>query len=429
MSTNKDLCTNYRLPKSLSGIAQLGAAIERRWAKCGHRFECFAEIAAEQLQAAALDERFDEDAVLRWVYRVRRLLPQLDLDATFGEPPVTVWHGKDFLIDLYFWLQPETAIHDHSFAGAFTNLRGESLHVRYDFRRSERVGADVLLGELRVQQTETLTRGAVRPIVAGPRFIHSVWHLERPTITLAVRTARLGPVKRLYSYCQPGFAYPHTLSPPAELQRRRQFVRYLFRREHPQRTELLAELLARARPAELLVYLGDLRWLTADHDENEALHQRLVQQLRARHGTWLDVALRAVRANEMFDVLRWDNLTAVEHRFFVALLANLPRRDEIATWVARKAGARPWAETATNWLCEMMQCKALTHDLGSTRAEIVSCLLRGLSDEETLGELRRTYFVSRFEAGVLRQAIAAFRALPLLQALWPGARANVHPAG
>lgn len=420
---------NHRLPKTLSDSARLGAAIEQRWAKCGRRFECFAEIAAEQLQAAALHEGFDEEAVLRWVSRTRRLLPQLDPDATFGQPPVTIWQCEDFLIDLYFWLQPQTAIHDHSFAGAFTNLRGESLHLRYDFQRNVRVSETVLLGDLRVRQTETLARGAVRPIVAGPRFIHSVWHLERPTITLTVRTSRPGPIKHLYTYSQPGFAYVNQPSRPAELQRRRQFVGYLIRRKHPQRATLLAEMLHRAKPAELIIYLRDLSSLTGNGEENEALYRHLARQLRPRHGAWLDVALRAFRANQRLDILRWDNLTTAEHRFFVALLANLSCRAEIGGWIARRDSTRPWEETATAWLCEMMQGEALMLDLGSTRREIILCLLRGLSDEATLNELRRTYLISRSEARVLRQAIADFRAQPLLRALWSSTGAPDHPGG
>src|SRR5437763_15773722 len=148
MSAVKTTSAHVRLPGNLGYLARLGADIEKRWAATSYKPARFAAIASQCLRHYAFHERFDEDEVIAWVNRARSLPPQLDLAATFGQPPLTLWNNTRLVVDLYFWVNTETSIHDHSFVGAFMNLRGDSLHCVYDFNVTQALAPAFLLGDL-----------------------------------------------------------------------------------------------------------------------------------------------------------------------------------------------------------------------------------------------------------------------------------------
>ena len=51
------------------------------------------------------------------MHRAQALPEQMDVEAAFGNPPVTLFAGLRFHIDVYFWLDGTTEIHQHAFAG------------------------------------------------------------------------------------------------------------------------------------------------------------------------------------------------------------------------------------------------------------------------------------------------------------------------
>ncbi len=112
-------------------VRQLGEEVEKAWARADYALDTFAPIAAGDLERYALHEQFDLGEFSDWLSQTGELAKQLDLRSKFGDPPITLWRSSRFVIDIYFWIEPETALHDHGFAGAFTNLAGESLHCIY----------------------------------------------------------------------------------------------------------------------------------------------------------------------------------------------------------------------------------------------------------------------------------------------------------
>ena len=108
------------------------------------------------------------------------------------------------LIDIYFWIDPETSLHDHGFVGAFTNLAGESLHCVYGLGSVAEPAPGVILSSLDLQTVERLDQGSVRPILGGRKFVHRVWHISRPTVTMCVRTAGQAPwIRTIYLFLSP----------------------------------------------------------------------------------------------------------------------------------------------------------------------------------------------------------------------------------
>ena len=403
-----------RVPESVTALARIGEEIERRWSARKYRHNYFHDIAAECLHAAAYHGRFDEDEIIKWVSRASSLPQQLDPRSNFGQPPITVWRTDRFVVDLYFWVDTDTSTHDHSFSGAFTNLVGQSLNCTYRFEQGVEVDEGVLLGSLLLNRAELMNPGDTCAIPSGSKFIHRVWHLDCPTITLVPRTVTRQRGLRQYSYYAEGMAVRYRHKAPIEFQRRREFLNYLFRRQHPRRIELAQEVLGRARGYRLFTLLGDLLFHLKDRNELDDL----IARLPAKGREWFDTALAVMRATDPLKGVYWRRLARTEHRLLIALLSTFHDSGSTAEWLARQGYAGDWTMMLTSWLAEMDQDKALRLQLGSARTEIMSHLLRGLSDEQALRELRRTYTITEPEVELLLQGFRRFRELHFLKPLF-----------
>src|ERR1044072_3448062 len=117
----------------------LGAEIEKLWREENYDETRFPEIAAEALRQARLPEKVSAWEVVDWTLNETNLPAQQDVYAKFGDPPITLYNSPRFHIDVYFWLEGTTAIHQHGFCGALQVLHGSSLHSWYDFERSESI--------------------------------------------------------------------------------------------------------------------------------------------------------------------------------------------------------------------------------------------------------------------------------------------------
>ena len=168
----------------LRNIQRVGREIEAAWKRRRYAPKTFPAIAEEALRKHALHETLPTDLLLEKIARTPALPAQLSLHSNFGDPPVTLYSTDRFVIDAYFWLHPRTAIHNHSFLGAFTVMKGLSLHMRYDFTIRRRPGRGILLGRLKVTDAEFLHRGDVRKIHSRFDFIHQVAHLTHPARSL-----------------------------------------------------------------------------------------------------------------------------------------------------------------------------------------------------------------------------------------------------
>ncbi len=408
--------SSARVPDSVAALVRIGEDIERRWAARDHRHNSFPGIAAESLFAASFHQQFDEEEIIDWVSRATTLPKQLDPRSNFGQPPVTVWRSGGFVVDVYFWVDTETSIHDHSFAGAFTNLSGQSLNCTYRFEQAAPADEGVLLGSLRLDRSEHLKPGDICTITAGPKFIHRVWHLDCPTITLVARTITRHPGLRQFSYYPEGLAVRYRGKPPIEFQRRREFLGYLFQRRHPRRVALAEAMLSRVRGWQLFTLLGDLLFHMKEPSDAEEF-EWIVARLPARCQYWLNTGLAVMRSPDLLKGVFWRRLRSAEHRLLIALLSTYQQTWATAEWFRQHGHTGDWNATLIAWLSEMDADNALRLRLGSARKEIMTHLLRGLSDEEALRELRSTYTISDSEAELLRQGFKRFRQLRFLKTL------------
>ncbi|MFO0748394.1 MAG: hypothetical protein U1F43_22430, partial [Myxococcota bacterium] len=266
----------------LRQLGALGDRLAARWSRANYDEAAFPALAVGELERARLHEGeggagFDAAALLRHLVTATPAFEQGPGD--FGEPPICVYRGRGFYIEVLFWLDGTTTLHDHAFSGAFQVLVGGSVHARYAFRQEVRVRSTLRLGEVTNTSVELLRRGAVRPIVAGPDFIHALFHLERPSLSLVVRTVNEHDRLPQLSYLPPGIAFD-AFEVDRLRDRRLQALTLLHASDPAALHALLEEL---ARDADLPMLFHALNHVaTPFHDVAALAHY--VALAEARHG-------------------------------------------------------------------------------------------------------------------------------------------------
>src|SRR5688500_10595300 len=185
---------------------ELGELIEERWRAENYSEQLFPEIAAQALAEADLPSKVDPWDIIRWVHTSSTLPEQKDVPGRFGNPPITLFSGPRFYIDVYYWLDGTTSIHQHAFCGAFQVLLGSSIHSHYDFRADRILNEHFSVGELSLKNVQLLKFGDIKKILPGPQYIHSLFHLDRPSATITVRTEHTPSASVQYDYRKPNFA-------------------------------------------------------------------------------------------------------------------------------------------------------------------------------------------------------------------------------
>src|SRR6266496_2769412 len=184
-------------------FVELGALVEERWRERNYNEDLFPDIAAQALLESNLTEQVDPWEIIRWVHTTPELPRQQDRKAKFGNPPITLFTGARFYIDVYYWLDGTTDIHQHSFSGAFQVLLGSSVHSHYRFEKDREINPYFLTGKVELQDVCLLKKGNIREIRPGPNFIHSLFHLERPSATITIRSNHAPHDPIQYSYLKP----------------------------------------------------------------------------------------------------------------------------------------------------------------------------------------------------------------------------------
>lgn len=187
-------------------LKHLGEWVERDWSRSDFGLAAFPDTAARALRACRPAEHLSAMDVVEWVHDTDALPAQMDIGAHFGNPPVTVFRGRGFHIDVYYWLEGDTDLHQHAFCGAFTVLQGTSLQGICTFEKGRVLHPRLIEGKLHLEALRLMKPGEIQPITAGERFIHSVQHLDYPTVTLLLR-AEVPESGPQHSYKMPGLSF------------------------------------------------------------------------------------------------------------------------------------------------------------------------------------------------------------------------------
>lgn len=339
---------------------RLGALVQDRWSDVAYREESFAEVAERALREMALHESISIDEVLGWLSRRPNLPPQVN--SNFARFQLQVFTNRAFRIELLFWVDGTTEVHDHEFSGAFCVLDGSSVHSEYRFRVDERLSENLLIGDLRLDAIDLLARGDTRQILSGDRFIHSLFHLDRPSVTVVVRTHKDPRTKIQYAYLKPSIAANLFYRDPV-LEKRIQCLGMLSELDPVRQERFASDVLSVSD----LYGSGVLLARSWERMSAQAL-ERLLDQLQERHGPSAALVSRVLREIPRTQTLRAIRTRAVEpeHRFFLALLLNAPTRAHIFPLIERRHPERKPHAAAASWVAEIA---ALTDEFAAIVAD------------------------------------------------------------
>jgi hypothetical protein len=332
---------------------RLGRTILERWKR-----ENFSLVKFPQIARAALDERppakqVDLPALMR-AFLLNDEQP-FQTDSDFGEPEIVVYSHPRFYIQLLFWMDGTTAIHQHEFSGAFHVMHGSSIHASYEFQKVRPVTPHLRVGNIRMKKMELLESGRTVPIVSGPGAIHSLFHLDSPSVTVVVRTQHDPGTGPQFNYLPPHIAIdPH--QGDLLTMRRMQLLDVLEQVDDPGYADLVLGMIAdldfeRGFHAlrHCMAYLRRLdEWGAA------------IKAFRKRHGklaAGVDATLREEGRREVIRGLR-NTITDPGHRFFLALLMNAPTRADLLALVAGRFPSEAAVGVVLRWVEELTEVSA-----------------------------------------------------------------------
>lgn len=383
----------------MTPFTELGQAIETRWQAARYETQAFSAIAQTVLAEQAVTERISHEELIDWA--MRNTLWPAQSGSRFGQPPLNVFIGSKFYIEVLTWVESTTSVHQHNFSGAFQVLQGSSMHSRYRFDCDTRIDNRLLLGKTQFLQAELLTRGSIRPILSGDRMIHALFHLEHPSATIVVRTMddASGPQ---YNYEKPGLAIDPFYAPEPFMTQSR-LLRMLASIDSPQFPTAIQAALngSDAWTAYRLLEIANT------HLKDPVVRDAVLDTARQRHGALIDqfVPCLAEATRQANITTRRGQIKAPDHRFFLALLLNLPDRASILDMVR----ARFPAQEPVTWLVEQVRQLTAEDQIGLTFDALSLTVLDTLLRDQTLEALNHRLARQHAAPDIARQQNALQR--------------------
>jgi hypothetical protein len=401
-------------------FGSIGADIKCRWRASDFDEAAFTDIATETLAGRLRSSWMSLDDVLSWVQGSASLPTQVDYP--FGDP-ITVFHDPRFYIDVLTWIDGTTSIHEHAFSGAFGVLQGSSLHARYTFHPERRYSEQLLLGRTERIDAELLTAEDVRPIWAGARSAHALFHLERPSVSIVIRTPKTATIPPVQlEYLRSGIAY-HPFYRDVECARMIRSLEIMRELKHPNLLRA-ARALVDERDAVTAFSIAEHLALKLSPDD----YQGFLAEGGFRHRELFElIAAHAADARrERTLIARRRAVHAESHRFLLALLLNLNGLSEIKRMVERYAPGPDPGDTVMRWVSELAaepatepnEPNAIGVALDEAGLGIMRLLLDGNTDDAVLGALSAEYEGVNELQAELRELCAAFRSSVLFSPLF-----------
>ncbi|MGI8838456.1 MAG: hypothetical protein ACR2H4_17710 [Pyrinomonadaceae bacterium] len=417
-------------------FAELGALISDRWRKENYSEELFPAIAAQALAESDLTAKVDPWEIIRWVHTTPDLPRQQDRNAKFGDPPITLFVGPRFYIDVYFWLDGTTMLHQHNFSGAFQVLLGSSVHSSYSFEQEREINPYFLIGKVSLQNVSLLTKGTIKEIRPGQHFIHSLFHLERPSATITVRSNHAPHDAIQYSYLKPYLAFDPFFEDDS-LSKKVQTVSLLLSMKHTEADRFVGDLLAEA-DFQTAFFVLDTAFGFLGNDELEEIFQlsksadrfsAMLDRARARHGDLVDLLppVFAEKRRQLAITKRRGMIKDEQLRFFLALLLNIPERSLVLDLIKQRFPDDDPIDKAAAWFKEMSATRIFgspepnvlgIKDVDETHHFVFRGLLQGWSDDEIQAGARVQLFSKGIPERSLAETAKSIRTLPLFKALF-----------
>lgn len=378
-------------PRHLAFFQDMAERIDRAWKEREYALDVFPDLAAEALTQRPPSAEVDPADILRGVLEAPALVHP---DSRLGEPSVTLHQCGRFYIHALFWLTSTTAVHDHSFSGAFSVLSGGSLHNHLEWTSTREVNDLFRIGRLTSRQTELLRPGDVRRILPGDSLIHTLFHLEHPSVSIVVRTFSHEARQFLY--------FPPTVSADGRRTDRHRETKLaaleaLWVSRHPDAASITRDVVENADLATLFFVLRTVRSTSAlSKQEKSSFFEQAAQKRPAEIPLFEAAFAEEARRNAI--IQRRQFVRDADQRFLLALLLNLDNRREIDGIMRDRYVEEP----ATKIASILRQLAAVSRDgarsqtglgvdLTSDELDILESLVRGTPIPELIRDLQARF--------------------------------------
>ncbi|MGJ8724061.1 MAG: hypothetical protein ACSHYB_05850 [Roseibacillus sp.] len=328
----------------------LGSQVLERWREVSFSLEAFPEVARVAIEEWPPAGEVEIEEMMR-EFLLNDEQP-LQSESGFGQPELVAFNHERFYIQVLFWLDGTTDIHQHAFSGAFHVMHGSSIHAEFDFANAQAVTPHLQVGDLKMRQVELLETGRTVAISSGQGCIHSLFHLDTPSVTMVVRTHNDEGAGPQFNYLPPRVAID-PLREDALTMRRKQLLGVLETLDHPEYGQRVEEMVARLdfeRGFHVLQHsMG--RLLELDEWEPTLL---CFQEKHGELAMGVAETLKEGLRRETIAQLRY-YIEDPEHRFFLALLMNVPTRDDIFAFVGERFDEQSPTATILGWLRELIE--------------------------------------------------------------------------
>ena len=329
---------------------ELGALVLERWKKENFSLAKFPAIATAALDARSPAKHVDLPAFIR-EFLLNDEQP-FQTHSGFGQPELVAYNHERFYIQLLFWLDGTTDIHQHEFSGAFHVMAGSSIHAHFTFEKEQAVTAHFRMGNVVMKDIELLETGRTVPIVSGRSCIHSLFHLDTPSVTVVVRTQNDPGTSPQFNFLPPHIAFDPVFSDPLTM-RRKQLLDVLELSEAADYPEIAGKMIHELDFERGFFILQHARGYLSNLGEWESV----IAVFEKKHGKLAKGVAETLEEGVRRDTIK-DLRSAIvepEHRFFLALLLNVSSRKDLFALVKKRFPKQAPAETILRWAGELSQ--------------------------------------------------------------------------
>ncbi|NCN28406.1 hypothetical protein GW915_12635 [bacterium] len=374
-------------------FSELGQAVLTSWGKENFSLKAFPNIATKILQECNPSKNIELKALQKDFLLNNNQLQQTN--SGFGQPELIVFHHPRFYIQVLFWLDGTTDIHQHAFSGAFHVLSGSSIHTEFEFTETESLSSHFKIGELKKRKLELLTQGKSVPIRAKDKLIHSLFHLDTPSVTVVIRTHN-DALETQLNYLPPCVALDPTHSDPLNL-RRLQLLDVLHASDDDEYADLVIQMI---NSLDLETAFSVLQHTISPLTELGEW-KNVFSHFAKKHGqmaTELEASILEESRRTKISQMR-THIIDSDHRFFLALIMNSSIQSEILDLVSQRVKEEDSIETVIAWLCELIEVDDFsTSILNASFPEILD-LPQELQAEQMINVARQSLLGNKPEPG------------------------------
>lgn len=329
---------------------ELGRTVLERWKKENFSLEKFPEIARVTLEERPPADHVNLPALMR-EFLLNDEQPTQTLSG-FGQPELVAFEHPKFYIQLLFWLDGTTDIHQHEFSGAFHVMTGSSIHAHFEFKNGQSITPHFRIGDVQMKQIELLETGRTVPIISGQRCIHSLFHLDTPSITVVVRTQHDPGTGPQFNYLPPHIALDPIFNDTLTM-RRKQLLDVLEQTRDENYVALVLEMIAELDFERGFFILQHVM----SQLQNLGAWETVLSSFQHKHGTLAAGVSDTLNENVRRDIIKdmRSSIGEPEHRFFLALLMNVTAQADLLALVAQRFPQAPPIDTVMRWAEELLE--------------------------------------------------------------------------